>query len=205
MFASKAEWECHGPIRRQETWTQSAQQQWQWSGKCQNMWQRGKLDKEETHKQTGQSSMSALTTNEKQAVRGAHWGAHTGQQPDGDQSYDGNAWMPIVWLGFSLCILLLRENEKWFPARMVMVKMYLADHRRGPVGDYQGLASFNLAPPPHQASRVPFYCCTAIYDTAMCILYSSATSITVAKIKLKRKHILPKRLLFFLAFIIQIL
>ena len=87
-----------------------------------------------------------------------------------------------------------------------MVKMYLADHRRGPVGDYQGLASFNLAPPPHQATttvalqfiwkilpphqatRVPFYCCTAIYNTTMCILYSSATSVTVAKIKVKKKN-----------------
>ena len=36
-----------------------------------------------------------------------------------------------------------------------MVKMYLADRRRGPVGDYQGLASFNLAPPPHQATGIP--------------------------------------------------
>ena len=55
--------------------------------------------------------------------------------------------------------------------------MYLADRRRGPVGDYQGLASFNLAPPPHQATRELSYCCIAIYNTDMCILYSSATSI----------------------------
>ena len=81
--------------------------------------------------------------------------------------------------------LLYERKCQWCLVRMVIVKMYLADHRRGPVGDYQGLASFNLAPPPHQATRVPFYCCTAIYDTAMCILYSSATSITVAKIKVK--------------------
>ena len=44
-------------------------------------------DKEENHKQTGQRSMAA-PTNEKQAV--LHQGAHSDQQPDEDQSYDGN-------------------------------------------------------------------------------------------------------------------
>ena len=143
MLFNKAGCESHGPIRAQETRTQRAWQRWQWSQKCRNMGQRGKPQ----------------TNWTKEHVRANKWKAssnrrtHTDRQPD--ESYDRNDWMPIIWLG------VYEIKCQWCLARMVMVKMYLADHRRGPVGDYQGLASFNLAPPPHQATRVPFYCCTA--------------------------------------------
>ena len=64
-----------------------------------------------------------------------------------------------------------------------MVKMYLADRRRGPVGDYQGLASFNLAPPPHQATRELSYCCIAIYGHVHSVFFSNLY-ITIGKFML---------------------
>ena len=54
----------------------------------------------------------------------------------------------------------LRENGKdwgWWWCILLT-----SDHGRGPVGDYWGLASFNLAPPPHQgikhAANILFNC-----------------------------------------------
>ena len=101
----------------------------------------GKMwDKEEIDKQTGQRNMSAAT-NEKQAVT-EQW-AHTDQRLGGNRSCKNMRENGKDW-GWWWCILLT------------------SDHGRGPVGDYWGLASFNLAPPPHQgikhAANILFNC-----------------------------------------------